>query len=116
MRIPFEKDKKRIVLLDKDLDTVPPDQLKLFMKKVIGRHYDNLKNRGSGWTFPAFQEPSLLEWIESLDSPLPQSINKPEVEKEDKAVQCDPNDLLENFRYRYDVDPALYAFGRKWLE
>lgn len=115
MRLPFENDKKRIVLLDKDLKNIPLDDLKAFMKKVIGRHYENLKNRGSGWTFPAFQEPVFMEWMDSLDKKEDQMKVSKTILTE-SAIQCDQDDLLYHYQYRYDVDPALYVFARKWLE
>lgn len=118
--IPYEKDKKRIIVLDTDLKDIKSEDVKNFMKVVVGRHYGNLKNRGSGWSFPAFQEQVFLDWLQPPqkieETLLPSKPEEPIKTFEDKSVQTDSqDDLMDHFTYKYDIDSSLYEFGKQWL-
>jgi hypothetical protein len=93
----FKIEKKRIVILDKDLEGVDMEEWKRIMRHVLGRHYRTIKNyEGSGWTFPSHA----LEIFESMISKL----MPPQV-----AIES-------HFKYKYDIDASLYRLRDQWLQ
>lgn len=126
MKIPYECEKKRIIILDKDLDHLPKEKIQAFMKRVIGRHYHNLNKKGPGYSFSIFHEPALKEWIETLSSPSSETTTTNEIAvqtelieedigKVDQETQTDTREISDQFQYKFDVDPIFYELGRRWM-
>lgn len=128
----YQKEKKRIVIPDKELEGIPEDEVRQFMKKVLARHYASLKNVGSGWSFQISHEPALLEWIQNT-SPSPPPNEQEEEKDDDKLVQtrnvivetepapektdaCTQTDETLVHVYTYDIHPSIKEFGLKWLK
>lgn len=78
------EDKKRVIVLDKDID-IPEEQWRNVMRRVIGRHYQNLKNRGAGWTFPHH---SLTLFKQLTDE---KNMDQPSQAKSEVVVEEDAN-------------------------
>ncbi len=115
----YEKDKKRIIVLDRDLKDISQEDIKNFMKKVLGRHYENLKNRGAGWSFPSFQENLFKEWISNQSEPKVEhqsvvEIANPTTEQENtestietSTISDPPPCVLETDDIVKDIKPIL---------
>lgn len=85
----YEVDKKRIIVLDEHLDGFDREEWKKIMTRVLGRHYDELKGYGAGWTFPSHALDSFLTMVEK---------------KETKSL------------YKHDIDPSLYILRDRWMK
>lgn len=142
----YVEDKKRVIVLDKDIEGLDDKEWKGIMRRVLGRHYQNLKKMGPGWTFPHHS----LSSFEEMVAALADSSNVVDVKQEeepdmimkttttttststmtdnkvrDKCTQtiaikvvATPSFYSESqpYRYKYDVDESMREFCRKWLE
>lgn len=97
MAIRFQKDKKRVIVEDKDID-VPDPEWRMLMKRVLGRHYADLARHGPSWTFPIHSLPVFEEWLLSVDTTT---------KKDDaKEAVCG---------YKYDIPDELKRYRDEWL-
>lgn len=98
MTIRFQKDKKRVIVEDKDIEGIPDSEWRTLMKRVLGRHYADLARHGPSWTFPVHSLPVFEEWVLSIDTT--------------KNEQADDKDVSG---YKFDIPDELKRYRDEWL-
>ena len=131
--IPYVVQKKRVVVMDGDI-TIQEEVWRNIMRHVLGRHFDNLRGKGPGWSFSHTHLDTFSNMVEKLQEESLETSSSKSQEEECSEVGTQTTSGLEEecsevgtqtssgteettpHVYRFDVDDQVRSFVDNWCK
>lgn len=94
--IPYVVQKKRVVVMDCDI-TIQEEIWRKIMRHVLGRHFDNLRGKGPGWSFSHTHLDTFSSMVEKLQEGCPETSGLMEESFSEVGTQTSSEPAEEEF-------------------
>ena len=127
--IKYVVEKNRVIVRD---ISIPNNEWKYIMKRVLGKHYTNLQGNGPAWTFSSVHMETFQSELDKLlsstmvqdDSCVQEEIIIKEQDEDLDHVSMnsqeddthDQDVVQGKGQYRYNIDDNILNFVRCWIQ